>query len=230
MIINVHAGHNADGRAACGAVGFIKESTEARNVKNELVNILKANGHTVYDCTVDFSKNEGENLKHIVDKCNSHKVDLDISIHFNAHKGKEKKDGRIKGVEVYVYSGESKAYNKAKNVCLEIARHGFTNRGVMTKNTLYVLKNTISPAMLIEVCFVDDEDDTTLYKEIGHRKIAQAIAIGIGAVNVKGGYTEEKKYDVTVRNLKDSDVVKVRKFCSENGYDYETTQKKITCN
>ena len=28
MRINVHAGHNADGRTACGAIGFIRESTE----------------------------------------------------------------------------------------------------------------------------------------------------------------------------------------------------------
>ena len=30
MIINVHAGHNPDGKVACGAVAIIKESTEAR--------------------------------------------------------------------------------------------------------------------------------------------------------------------------------------------------------
>lgn len=53
MIINVHAGHNPDGKAGCGAVGIIRESTENRNVKNEVIRQLKALGHTVYDCTVD---------------------------------------------------------------------------------------------------------------------------------------------------------------------------------
>ena len=33
MKINVHAGHNPDGKIDCGAVGLIKESTEARKVK-----------------------------------------------------------------------------------------------------------------------------------------------------------------------------------------------------
>lgn len=36
MIINVHAGHNPDGKVACGAIGIIRESTEARNVKMRL--------------------------------------------------------------------------------------------------------------------------------------------------------------------------------------------------
>ena len=35
MKINVHAGHNPDGKIACGAVGLIRESTEARKVKKE---------------------------------------------------------------------------------------------------------------------------------------------------------------------------------------------------
>ena len=53
MIINVHAGHNPDGKVACGAIGIIRESTEARNVKNEVIRQLKGLGHTVYDCTVE---------------------------------------------------------------------------------------------------------------------------------------------------------------------------------
>ena len=38
--INIHAGHNPDGKIACGAVGFIKESTEARNIKNKVISML----------------------------------------------------------------------------------------------------------------------------------------------------------------------------------------------
>ena len=49
MKINVHAGHNPDGKIACGAVGLIKESTQARKVKNYVIKYLKVAGHTVYD-------------------------------------------------------------------------------------------------------------------------------------------------------------------------------------
>lgn len=41
MKINVHAGHNPDGKIACGAVGLIQESTEARKVKKEVIKLLR---------------------------------------------------------------------------------------------------------------------------------------------------------------------------------------------
>ena len=75
MIINVHAGHNPDGKVACGAVGVIKESTEARKVKDEVIRLLKAAGHTVYDCTVNDGTSANDVLVKIVKKCNTHKAD-----------------------------------------------------------------------------------------------------------------------------------------------------------
>lgn len=44
MRIGVHAGHNPDGKIGCGAIGLIKESTENRNVKNEVIRLLKLAG------------------------------------------------------------------------------------------------------------------------------------------------------------------------------------------
>lgn len=44
MKFNVHAGHNPDGKIACGACGLIKESTEARKVKNEVIRLLRKMG------------------------------------------------------------------------------------------------------------------------------------------------------------------------------------------
>ena len=41
MVINVHAGHNPDGKTACGAVGLIKESTENRKVKELVIRYLE---------------------------------------------------------------------------------------------------------------------------------------------------------------------------------------------
>lgn len=49
MRFNIHAGHNPDGMVACGAIGIIKESTEARKVKDKLIVILRNAGHTAYD-------------------------------------------------------------------------------------------------------------------------------------------------------------------------------------
>ena len=49
MKFNIHAGHNKDGYIACGAVGLIKESTQARAVKKRVIKKLRKQKHTVYD-------------------------------------------------------------------------------------------------------------------------------------------------------------------------------------
>lgn len=176
MIINVHAGHNPDGKIACGAVGLIKESTEARKVKNRVISLLQQRGHTVYDCTVENGTSQTDVLSKIVAKCNAHNANLDISIHFNA--GASDKNSKTTGTEVLVYSASSKSYDFAKRIASSIAKLGFTNRGVKEQPSLYVLKNTKAPALLIECCFVDDKDDVNLYDV---DKMANAIADGISA-------------------------------------------------
>ena len=176
MRINIHAGHNADGRTACGAIGFIRESTEARRVKDAVVWMLRQQGHTVYDCTVDDAAGVSANLREIVAKCNARDVDLDISVHFNSGVGDLAGNGKTTGTEVYVYSPSSEARPHAEKVCQAIAGLGFRNRGVKYSKGLYVLKNTKAPAMLIECCFVDDKDDVQLYD---CQKMAEAIVFGI---------------------------------------------------
>ena len=176
MRINVHAGHNADGRTACGAIGFLRESTEARRVKDAVVGMLRQMGHTVHDCTVDDAAGVSANLREIVAKCNARDVDLDISVHFNSGVGDLAGNGRTTGTEVYVYSPSSEATAHAEKVCQAIAGLGFRNRGVKYSKGLYVLKNTKAPAMLIECCFVDDRDDVQLYD---CQKMAEAIVYGI---------------------------------------------------
>ena len=55
---------------------------------------------------------------------------------------------------------------------------GFTNRGVKVSKGLYFLNHTKAPAILIEVCFVDDKDDAKLYKQTKN-KIVEGIARAI---------------------------------------------------
>lgn len=172
---NVHGGHN---KIVPGASSYLNEVTEDRKVAAGVIKLLKAQGHTVYNCTDDVGKTQGANLANIVAKCNKHKAVMDISIHFNAAK-KDSGDGKTKGAEVFVYSSSSKAKAAARRVCKKLAALGFTNRGVKVSTGLYVLKNTKSPAMLVEVCFVDDKDDASLYNKVGVNAICKAIAEGI---------------------------------------------------
>lgn len=185
MKINIHAGHNPDGKIACGAVGIIRESTEARKVKNEVVSQLRELGHTVYDCTCENGTSQANILTKIVNACNSHTVDLDVSIHFNCGAKDKKGNGKTTGTEVFVYSSSSKAKKYADSVCKAIADIGFRNRGVKYSTGLYFLRKAKAPAMLIECCFVDDKDDVQIYD---YQSMAKAIVYGITGENVK--YTD----------------------------------------
>lgn len=182
MRINVHAGHNPAGKVACGAVGLINESTEARRVKDEVISKLRQLGHTVYDCTVDNGTGQKDVLQKIVQKCKMHEVDLDVSIHFNAGANDKTGNGKTTGTEVLVYSASSKAKGYAEKICTAIARLGFKNRGVKVNSSLYVLKNTKAPALLVECCFVDDKDDVQLYS---YEEMADAIVYGITGERVQ---------------------------------------------
>lgn len=174
MIFNVHAGHNPDGKIACGAIGYLKESTENRKIKDEVIRLLRLLGHTVYDCTVDDGINENDNLAKIVQKCNAHKVDVDLSIHLNAA-AKKVKDGKTTGVESYVYSMNSASVPYATRITNAIAELGFTNRGVQAKQ-FYVIRKTNAPAVLVECLFCDDPDDVAIYD---YKSIAEAIVFGL---------------------------------------------------
>ena len=87
MRIGINCGHTVSGQVGCGAVDYIDESVEARNVGYALEDLLKKAGHTVYDCTNDYAPTVSSNLKQIVDMANSQSLDLFVSIHFNSGGG-----------------------------------------------------------------------------------------------------------------------------------------------
>ncbi len=180
---NIHAGHCPQGKGASGAVGILQESVEDRLVKNEVIAQLKAAGHTVYDCTCDDAVSANECLKRIVQKCNAHSVDLDVSIHLNSGRNDYKGDNSTGGTEVFCYN--SKTYDVAQRIAENIAKEfGYRLRsdgtspapGVKVNQKLYVLRKTNAKAILIECCFVDDLDDARVWNAARCGKaIAEAI-------------------------------------------------------
>lgn len=164
-IYNVHAGHNFK---VPGAGGCFSETSEDRKVKDLVISKLRSLGHTVYDCTDDAGTTVNANLANIVRKCNAHRVDLDISIHFNAF------NGQAHGTEVFQYDGQTSSVSNA--ILNAICALGFTKRGVKNGAHLYVIRNTISPAILIECCFCDNAGDAAKYNA---ESMATAIVKGI---------------------------------------------------
>ena len=168
MIIGVNCGHTGTG-AGCGATGFISESEGTRRVGYALMEKLKAAGIEVVDCTVDKADTQKEYLSTVVTIANRKELDWLISIHFNAsanHTGH--------GVEIYTYKGRQ--YVEAVDICNNIAKLGFCNRGVKNGSNLYVIRKTKAKAILIEVCFCDNSKDVEIYNRAGgENTVAQAM-------------------------------------------------------
>lgn len=172
---NVHGGHSLKCR---GASGLLDEVNEDREVKNKLIELLRANGYIVYDCTDDYSTTQKANLRNIVSKCNAHTVDLDISIHLNSGRNDSNGDGKTGGVEVFGYDDRiyGVAYKIAENISNTLGI-GFHGSPVKYRKDLCVLRETRAKAILIECCFVDDRDDANRWDST---KCAMAIASALG--------------------------------------------------
>ena len=193
MKINIHAGHNPEGKVACGAIGLLDESTENRNVVKELKAILEAEGHIVYDCTCDTGTSVSDVINKIVVKSNANTVDLDISIHFNSGANDKAGNGKSCGAECLIYNTSNNKEAIAKRICANIAQLGYKNRGVKTRTDLSILKKTKAPCILVECCFVDDLDDVKLYNP---KTMAKAIAQGILNKTIEDKKTTDEYYRV----------------------------------
>lgn len=196
MKIAVRGGHT---ERCGGAVALISELIEDRLVKNAVIKYLKELGHTVLDVTppVNYTSNENTDLVYGVNKANSWKADLFISIHFN---NAYKKYVGTLGTEVCVYS----KFDDAQRVVNGLANLGFINRGQKVRGEeLYELRETSMKSMIIEVCFVEATKDVELYKKIGSDVIGKNIAESISnrKINTTSSSTQSKPQSPTNKQL-----------------------------
>jgi N-acetylmuramoyl-L-alanine amidase len=145
----ISSGH---GKYVRGAVGYIDEVDEARNVVNKIAEFHKP-AIVFHD---DVSRTQSENLDRIVDFHNAQERDLDVSVHFNAYNITDKP----MGCEC-LYLTQSEL---AATVCKKVsAVSELKNRGAKKRDDLFFLNKTDMPSILIEVCFVDSKADVELY-------------------------------------------------------------------
>lgn len=200
---NIHAGHAKDGNAFCGTVGYIKESTEARNVKDAIIKYLTMGGAVAYDCTVDKGTTQTNVIDKIVAKANAHKVNLDVSIHFNDGRIDKTDDGKFGGYEIYAYSwNSSNKKHYATLICNKLKALGITPHGeaLKTNKDLRYLRTTSNEAILIEVCFAKDKTDTNWYNKVGADKIGKSIAEALLGKDIEI-VEDNKTYVITTDEL-----------------------------
>ena len=176
MKVVISAGHGKKIRGMSSE--WLDEVDEARKVVTVVANNLDQAGVEAVPYWDDVSTTQDENLKRICDFHNAafHGAghDLDVSVHFNAS------NGQGHGTEVFYTSSAGNEYADA--ICDAICEvSGLTNRGAKNDDSiggLYFLSHTNEVAVLIEVCFGDNETDcTTYYDEFDN--ICEAIADAI---------------------------------------------------
>lgn len=170
LVIGVDMGHSLSG-AGTGAVGIVKEVDKNREVGKKLIAMLQEKGHTVINCTVDSASSANAQLQGITTKANAQKLDLFVSLHLNSF------NGSAYGVETYTYTSTSSSTKAIAQRIQDklVAQVGWYNRGVKTAN-FHVLRETVAPAVLVELGFCDNKGDMDKWDA---DKIAKALFEGI---------------------------------------------------
>lgn len=151
-----------------------KESIDNLSIGMEVAERIR-----MFGVEVDETRTTDEimGLKERVLFANSGKYDYFISFHRNAFKPEEGS-----GVETFFYlNGSEKARKLAKRIQDDLVACGFKNRGVKAAD-FYVLRETKMPAVLVEIGFIDNTLDNTLFdnkrREIIHG-ISRAIILEV---------------------------------------------------
>lgn len=168
------------GASGCGR----KEQDLTREVGTKVIELLKSVGNEVHEIRKDSCSSLNESLNWRVNTINNINPDYSISIHFNAC------NGSAHGSEVWVGTGVNSQANAILN---NLSKLGLTNRGLKNGITqgLALVKRTNPPAMLIECCFIDNQDDMSKYNV---DKFARAIANGLDSrVSLEEKKVEERK-------------------------------------
>lgn len=109
-----------------------------------------------------------------VNAANDWGADAFISLHTNASD-----IVTASGSEAFVYSTSSPAFALAEDILIGLSdATGLANRGVFARPTLYVLRRTKMPALLLEIGFITNSGDARLMAE-NPNLIARGIYNGI---------------------------------------------------
>lgn len=164
--MTIHAGHAPSGGLGCGAVGYLDESKEAREVVRHFMDIMKDRTEfSVKDVTVTENMSQNEVLDKLVNRINEAHANINLSIHLNAGGGCR--------VESWCYSHNSDINPLATTISASISKAlKIAWKQNQYNNKLAVLRRTVVPVAIVECTFVDNK---VAYQQWDARKCAEAI-------------------------------------------------------
>lgn len=177
--IFIDQGHNPRNINA-GAEGFgLREQDITYNVGIYLAELLKEDPR--FEVRTSRTSPEqilgtsnSTSLAERVRMANEWPADYFISIHTNANTNPD-----INGTEVYVYQEYTQSYYLAEQVLNAIVRDvGTKNNSVRVRPSLYVLRKTHMPAILVELAYITNASDAEKLRNNQHQ-FAMAIYNGL---------------------------------------------------
>ncbi|MBU3113043.1 N-acetylmuramoyl-L-alanine amidase [Clostridium lacusfryxellense] len=171
-------GHGGQDGGAC--YKGRKESNDVLSLGKAVAVEVRRHGITVNETrTGDSTVGLGERSKFE----NKNAYNYFISFHRNAFEAE-----KAKGVETYTYLNAGvKAKELAKRVQCGLVALGFVDRGVKSAN-FHVLRETKAPAVLIELGFIDNTGDNSLFHQKKNeiiKALAKSILEVLGVIYVE---------------------------------------------
>ncbi len=177
--IFIDQGHNPQGFNAGAEGNGLREQDVVYQVGVYLAELLRENGNFEVRLSrptaeTTLGTSNSTSLQSRVSAANTWGADYFISIHTNASE-----DPSANGTEVYVYDTSSPAYGMAEDILQKIvSRLGTRDLGVKENRSLYVLRRTMMPALLVELAFITNSGDAELLR-YDQYQFAYAIYQGI---------------------------------------------------
>ena len=130
-----------------------------------------------------------------------------LEVHFNSGAADLKGNGRTTGTEIFVTTAE-KTVGVETKIVQSIAALGFKSRGVKRTNftVIYRAKAAGVSSALLEVCFIDDKDDMSVYAA----KKAQIAAAVANAIAVQFGLKKGNQAAPVAKEIKAGSIVTIK--------------------
>ena len=170
----INPGHDRDYDS--GAVSprtGLRECDVAFEVGELVEKYLQNAGCETMSIQSDNLYGERPELPCVTDTANDWEADLFVSIHCNAF------NTLAHGTETLCFSANSEGGKLANYIQTQLIDSiGTADRGVIERRNLVVLKRTDMPAVLVELAFIDNEDDEEVLVNMKD-EMARAIARGV---------------------------------------------------
>ena len=164
--IYVDQGHNPVNPNAGAEGNGLREQNLVYRIGQELATLLRANGNFEVrlsrpSADTQLGSSNASSLAARVKDANGWGADYFISLNTNASD-----IASATGSEAFAYARGSRAFALGEAILAGLAQTtGLPNRGMFTRPSLYVLKRTDMPAVLVELGFITNTRDARLMNE-----------------------------------------------------------------